>query len=148
MARRMRWPSMAGDLWKRPPAQIIEERIRFQTIMTVISVTILCALWAGVLFITVKDALNFFYLGYVLGTFTMASGFIYLKLMRKNIRADPYSGPEQAVVAAFKAAGFCVPFFIASFPFGGLPPFSGVALAVAIIYYNWGRWGSLIPGQF
>jgi len=118
-------PSMADDLWKRPPAQIIEERIRFQTIMTVISTTILCALWAGVLFGMVKDALNVFYWGYVLGTFTMASGFIYLKLMRKKIKADPYSGPEEAIVAAFKAAGFCVPFFITSALFGGLPPFSG-----------------------
>ena len=69
----------------------------------------------------------------------MASGFIYLKLMRKKIKADPYSGPEEAIVAAFKAAGFCVPFFIASALFGGLPPFSGGALAIAFIYYVTGR---------
>lgn len=72
-------------------------------------------------------------------TFTMASGILYLKIMRKKIIADPYVGPEEAIVSALKAAGFSGLFYILSAPFGGLPPFSGLALAIAYIYYVTGR---------
>jgi hypothetical protein len=132
---------MAEELFKRPPDEIIEARIKFQTRATLIGTILLCVIWAVVDIIVARDALVFFYLGYLLGTFTIAAGFMYLKLMRKKIRADPYSGPEEAIVAAFKAAGFCVPFYVLSWPFGGLPPFSGAALAIAFIYYFTGREG-------
>ena len=140
---------MADDLWRRHPAEIVQSRIRFQTKATAITVIILCSIWAIITFITFSIYNpTFFYFPYLMITFTMASGILYLKIMRKKIVADPYIGPEEAIVSAFKAAGFSGLFYILSWPFGGLPPFSGLALVIAIVYYRWGKWGRWIPGSF